>query len=160
MAIFNEKIIGIEGSEYTNDPKDKGGETKFGISKRSYPKLDIKNLTREQAIEIYKRDFWNKNNLDAIHNQEIAEIFFYIIVHSGAETATSIVQKVLNACGFNLKVDGKLGPLTLTAINSISNVSWVIAEIRVALCAWYLKIVDKDKSQTKYFVGWIRRALT
>jgi lysozyme family protein len=43
---------------YVNDPKDPGGETNFGISKRSHPDLDIKNLTREQAIAIYKSGYW------------------------------------------------------------------------------------------------------
>ena len=47
-----EEIIGIEGG-YVNDPKDKGGETKYGISKRSYPHLDIKNLTLNEAEYIY-----------------------------------------------------------------------------------------------------------
>lgn len=159
MATFNEKIIGIEGSEYTNDPKDKGGETKYGISKRSYPKLDIKNLTEEQAVAIYKKDFWDKNNLSALTHQDIAEILFYLIVHSGAETAICIVQRAVNKCGYTLKVDGKLGPLTMAVLNS-SNWEWMEAEIRLAVCAWYLRIVDKDKSQAKFFIGWIRRALT
>jgi lysozyme family protein len=49
----------IEGG-YVNDPADPGGETKFGISKRSYPDLEIRNLTAEQAKEIYRRDYWEK----------------------------------------------------------------------------------------------------
>jgi lysozyme family protein len=56
------KIINFVLSEeggYVNNPLDPGGETKFGISKRAYPNLDIKNLTREQAIEIYRKDYWN-----------------------------------------------------------------------------------------------------
>jgi lysozyme family protein len=47
----------VEGG-YVNHPNDPGGETKYGITKRSYPNLDIKNLTRDEAIEIYHRDFW------------------------------------------------------------------------------------------------------
>lgn len=47
----------IEGS-YVNDPRDPGGETKYGISKRAYPKVDIKNLTLEQAKKIYHDDYW------------------------------------------------------------------------------------------------------
>ena len=54
-------VIANEG-EYVNDPQDPGGETKFGISKRSYPQLDIKNLTIDQAQNIYKTDFWDKIN--------------------------------------------------------------------------------------------------
>jgi len=44
--------------EYSNRKSD--GETKYGITKKSYPKLDIKNLTRKQAKEIYKQDYWGK----------------------------------------------------------------------------------------------------
>jgi len=43
---------------YENDPDDPGGETNWGISKRAYPNLDIKNLTKEQAIVIYESDYW------------------------------------------------------------------------------------------------------
>lgn len=44
---------------YVNDPSDPGGETNMGISKRAYPNLDIRNLTRQAAQEIYQRDYWN-----------------------------------------------------------------------------------------------------
>src|SRR5690606_2973445 len=54
-----EVVLEHEGG-YVHDPHDPGGETKFGISKRQYPDLDIANLTREQAIEIYRRDWWDK----------------------------------------------------------------------------------------------------
>ena len=52
-----ERLIGHEGG-YTAGVGDPGGETKFGISKRSYPREDIKNLTLEQAKVIYRKDFW------------------------------------------------------------------------------------------------------
>jgi hypothetical protein len=43
---------------YVNDPDDPGGETKYGISKRAYPDIDIKNLTKAQAKSIYHQDYW------------------------------------------------------------------------------------------------------
>ena len=52
-----ERLIGHEGG-YVNHHDDPGGETKYGITKRSYPSEDIKNLTLEQAKAIYLRDFW------------------------------------------------------------------------------------------------------
>lgn len=52
-----DSIIAHEGG-YVNHPTDPGGETNWGISKRSYPDLDIKALTREDALRIYERDFW------------------------------------------------------------------------------------------------------
>lgn len=50
-------VLEHEGG-YVFDVHDPGGETNFGISKRSYPELDIKRLTRDDAIAIYHRDFW------------------------------------------------------------------------------------------------------
>lgn len=49
---------------YVNDPKDPGGETKWGISKRAYPNLDIANLTPQQAADIYARDYWDASGCD------------------------------------------------------------------------------------------------
>ncbi len=60
MADFRvsiQKTLVNEGG-CVNDPVDPGGETNMGISKRQYPNLDIKNLTQEQAIEIYKEGYW------------------------------------------------------------------------------------------------------
>jgi lysozyme family protein len=58
-------ILAHEGT-YSNDLGDPGGETHWGISKRAYPNLDIKNLTRDQAIEIYRKDYWQKCGCDAM----------------------------------------------------------------------------------------------
>lgn len=55
----------IEGG-YVNNPKDPGGETKYGISKKWYPKLDIKNLTPEHAVAIYLKDYWLIAGCDAL----------------------------------------------------------------------------------------------
>lgn len=52
-----EIVIGLEGG-YSNNVKDPGGETKFGISKKAHPSVDIQNLTMEQAKGIYAKDYW------------------------------------------------------------------------------------------------------
>ena len=52
------------GDRYTNDPKDPGGETKYGISKRAHPTLDIKHLTPEKALEIYLEKYWFPSGAD------------------------------------------------------------------------------------------------
>lgn len=51
---------------YVNDPIDPGGETNYGISKRSYPNIDIKNLTKQAAQMIYQTDYWNAINGDSL----------------------------------------------------------------------------------------------
>ncbi len=51
-------IIKYNEGGYVNDARDYGGETKYGIAKRFHPDVDIKNLTVDQAIEIYKKDYY------------------------------------------------------------------------------------------------------
>lgn len=66
--MFDELVefIFLKEGGYVNDPNDPGRETKYGISKRAYPNEDIKNMTKERAREIYRRDYWNKLNLDEV----------------------------------------------------------------------------------------------
>lgn len=67
-------VVGIEGG-LVDDPADPGGLTKFGISKRRYPDLDIRNLTVEQAKAIYLRDYWNTHNLDKLEYGKALLVF-------------------------------------------------------------------------------------
>ncbi|MEN3012875.1 MAG: glycosyl hydrolase 108 family protein [Dictyoglomus thermophilum] len=97
MAEFNYGLIKgwileVEGG-YVNDPRDKGGETKFGISKRSYPNLDIKNLTIEKAMEIYKKNYWDALSLNK-YPFSIAFILFDTAIHCGKDTAIALMKRV------------------------------------------------------------------
>lgn len=160
MAVFDMEILEIEGG-YNNDPDDAGGETKYGISKRSYPNEDIKNLTPERAIEIYTRDFWNPNNLSGIQDQTIANIIFRFIVNAGKQTGVELLQTSLNTFVPiipSIKVDGVLGAKTLQAINNIRTIR-LQDTLRVNICRYYLRLVKRKPSQKKYFQGWIERAL-
>ena len=68
MKNFNEiieQVLEHEGG-YVNDPKDLGGETKYGITKRFYPGVNIKELTKEKAKQIYKDDYWDKNRIEEV----------------------------------------------------------------------------------------------
>jgi lysozyme family protein len=60
-----EVVLEHEGG-YVNDPKDPGGETNFGIAKRSNPDVDIKNLTKAEASLIYKTKYWDKNKVESL----------------------------------------------------------------------------------------------
>jgi len=160
MAAFDMDIINIEGG-YSNDPDDPGGETKYGISKRSYPNEDIKNLTVERAVEIYTRDYWNPNNIGSIQDQTTANIVFRFIVNAGHETAVKMLQTCLNTFVPiipSVTVDGVLGKSTLQAINNIRTIR-LQDTLRVAECRYYLSIVNRNPKEEKYFKGWIKRAL-
>jgi lysozyme family protein len=54
---IEEWILAVEGG-YVNNPADPGGETKYGISKRAYPNIDIAKLTLDQALNIYYNAYW------------------------------------------------------------------------------------------------------
>ncbi|MGB9879036.1 MAG: glycosyl hydrolase 108 family protein [Candidatus Pelagibacter ubique] len=96
MAEFNygvikEWILEVEGG-YVNDPRDPGGETKFGICKRSYPNIDIKNLSIEKAMEIYKNNYWDK--LPKKLPFSVAFVIFDTAVHIGNDTAVALMKNV------------------------------------------------------------------
>lgn len=107
-----ERVIGHEGG-YVNNPADPGGETKFGISKRSYPAEDIKGMTLDRAKAIYRRDFWGPAGCDAVPDAVKFDLFD-MAVNSGPVTAIKTLQR---AAG--VTPDGLLGPITLQALNSI-----------------------------------------
>ena len=101
---------------YVHDPKDLGGETNFGIAGRFYPDVDIKNLTKDGAKEIYKKDYWDRNKVDNVPD-DLKHIFFDMCVNQGRGTAVKILQRAINAKGGDLTVDGGFGPGTRAALD-------------------------------------------
>lgn len=151
-------VLKHEGS-YINNPSDKGGETKYGISKRSYPNVDIKNLTLEQAKEIYKRDFWDIGKFNDIKDGRISTKLFDLSVNMGLLQANKIMQRALRALGFNLKEDGIIGSATLGAING-SDSSKLIIAIRSEAAGFYRLLASKHAPQNVFLNGWLTRAYT
>lgn len=90
-------VIGEEGG-YVNNPKDPGGETKYGVSKRSYPSLDIKNLSIDQAKKIYKENYWDKVGGDS-KPFEIALPLFDCAINCGTGKATELYKKAVAVGG-------------------------------------------------------------
>jgi lysozyme family protein len=142
---------------YVKDPKDAGGETKFGISKRSYPHLDIKNLTRDQACKIYFCDFWLKAKCENINDENIATKFFDLAVHTGIPQAVKLVQRALRAAGAQIIEDGIIGPVTLTAINKADPTD-LLAALKSEAAGFYRLIVAKTPTQQRFIDGWLNRA--
>jgi lysozyme family protein len=105
-----DRVISHEGG-YVNNPADPGGETKFGISKRSYPNVDIANLSLEQAREIYRLDFWEEIDGDNL-SFPLAYQLFDFAVNSGISTAIRYLQRSLGVAD-----DGHWGPHSRTAMD-------------------------------------------
>jgi lysozyme family protein len=91
-------ILRAEGG-YVADPDDPGGETKFGISKRVYPKLDIKAITEDLARELYRHDYWDACGCDALP-AGIDIAVFDTAVNMGRLTAIAILKQTRDVEGY------------------------------------------------------------
>lgn len=141
FEIAVEHILLKEGG-YVNDPADRGGETKYGISKRSYPELSIKTLTPEKAKEIYRKDFW-----DAVKAEQLPEqlrlTVFDMAVNAGVKRAALLLQECAKT-----EMDGVLGPKTLKAAQFVGLFHYEAARI-----AYYNRL-----RQHRFLAGWTNRA--
>ena len=146
-----EKVLEHEGG-YVNDPKDLGGETKYGITKRFYPDIDIKNLTIEQATEIYKKDYWDRNKVESLP-QNLWHIYFDMCVNMGKRTAVKVLQRAANNKGKDIEVDGGLGPATIGALKGVE-----LDRVRAFRVKYYVDLITARPEQEKFFLGWFRRA--
>ena len=147
-----EVVLHHEGG-YVNDPKDPGGETNFGIAKRSHPDVDIKNLTKDGAKEIYKEVYWDKNKVESLP-KDLRHIYFDMCVNQGKGRAVKILQQAANAKGAGLKVDGGLGPKTIGAMKGVE-----LQRVRAYRVKYYADLVTRKPDLEKFYFGWFRRAL-
>jgi lysozyme family protein len=149
-----ELVLKHEGG-YVNDPADPGGETNFGISKRSYPKLDIKKLSRAEAVEIYRNDWWIRHNYRHIFNETLAAKVFDIAVNVGAARANRWLQGAAGALGSDIMIDGVVGPKTLMAVNTLDAAALLGQFMRAA----YRHYRWLGQRMPTFEKGWIDRLL-
>jgi len=165
MEKFNKAfgiVIGNEGG-YVFDKDDKGGETKFGISKRSYPNVDIKNLSLKDAKEMYYRDFWHTEecNLELLPEKIAIEVFD-TGVNVGIVIGRKFLQRALNLLNrvetlyHDLDVDGIIGNETLKAVAKVEEQK-LLKVLNGLQFMRYYNIVENNHSQEKFFAGWIER---
>ena len=150
-------VLDWEGG-YVNDPADPGGETNFGISRRSYPTTDIEHLTVDQAIAIYRRDFWTPLRCSEMPAPIAAKVFD-MAVNMGLQTAAKLLQRALNHLCINgpLAIDGKIGPLTILAAKTAST-NRLLAALRTEARNHYIELATETPSLRQYLRGWLRRA--
>lgn len=160
MALFDLAIPTVLQHEggYVHDPEDAGGETNFGISRRSYPSLDIARLSRTDAEAIYHRDFWIPLQLDRIRDQQVATKLLDTAVLVGPQRAVKLLQRaVQNAGGGLVPVDGHIGPATLKAVNDSSPLL-LLQSYRHLLATFYEGLVEEVPTNQKFLRGWLTRA--
>ena len=152
MTLFEkciEVVLRNEGG-YVNDPSDPGGETNFGITKAEYPDIDIKNLKKDQAVNIYKMDFWDKMNLEGIEDELLVLQVFDMGVNAGIRTSIKMIQRLAGAYP-----DGICGPITKNLINA-SNQN-LVELFKTERKKYYSALVRKNLKLNRFLQGWFNR---
>lgn len=163
---FNHAIAFVLGKEggYVNDPTDKGGETKYGISDKrdgiadgmtdvdgdNKPDTRIKDLTLEQASQIYFRDYWYPSYCTDWPDG-ISLLVFDSAVQHGAKKAISLLQDAVG-----VTADGIVGPKTTVAVIS-ADPEWLLTRYLLRRARYYADIIKANPSQAKYLNGWFNR---
>ena len=139
------EVLQHEGG-YVNDPHDPGGETNMGISKRSYPKENIKAMTRARAAVIYRRDFW-----DAVRGDDLPAgldlVAFDAAVNSGVSRGAKWLQTALG-----VSTDGRIGPKTIAAAKAAH--SEAVIDRAIAARMSFLRTLS---TWSRYGRGWTSR---
>jgi lysozyme family protein len=155
FSIAVDYVLANEGG-FSNNPNDRGGMTKFGISKASYPHVDIQNLTKDDAVKIYKKDMWDRFKLERIKDQDVANKVFDMIVLMGKARATLLFESTLIKLGFAIPKDGILDDEMVHIINNY-NSGTLLSKYREELKKFIDRIVETNPSQKVFYKGWMNR---
>ena len=139
-----DRLINLEGG-YVNNPKDPGGETKFGISKRSYPTLNIALLNLDMARYIYKRDFWDPLGDEA--HPSIKFQAFDFAVNSGIQTSLRKLQKAIGVAD-----DGHFGPISRQRLAAMP-----VSDVLFLYNAERLDFMAMLSTWPEFSRGWVHR---
>jgi lysozyme family protein len=172
-----EEIVRREGG-YVNDPDDPGGATNFGVTIHTMRRLgldldrdgdvdvnDVKKLTRAQAIDIFIEHYFANPNIKALPEVLHATVFD-MYVNSGGN-AVKILQRLLRGMGFDLDVDGRIGPQTARICLEAATAApdHIADAYGIARRNYYYSLADRRKASRKYARrrdggkgGWITRA--
>jgi len=135
---------------YDNDPDDPGGETKYGIDKRSHPDVNIKELTLDEAKDIYYTEYWTKFKCDQFA-EPLGEVYFDCCVNTGQKQSNKFIQRAVGT-----EPDGIIGPKTLTAVKQ--NDPTVLANAVIDQRQRFYENLAYNKASLKKFLkGWTNR---
>lgn len=150
-----EGVLADEGGASSN-PADRGGLTRFGISARSNPGVNIAALTRDGAIEIYWREWWTRFGFDRLP-AALAAKTFDLAVNIGAAHAIQCIQRALRACGQPVAEDGVIGPGTVLAATR-ADADALMAAMRSEAAGYYRLVAANQTSGAEFLKGWLNRA--
>ncbi len=166
-----EEILKTEGG-FVDDPLDKGGATKYGITEK-VARLNgfsgnMKDFPLALAKDIYKREYWNPLKLDEISsiNEKIALEMFDSAVNVGVQTVGKWFQTALNLLNNNqnfqdLIVDGIFGQKTMNTFKSLDKKDFdrIFKVLNILQGAHYINITQRNESQERFIRGWLSRVV-
>jgi len=135
---------------YYNHPNDPGGETMYGITKRDYPDLDIKNLSREKADEIFYNDYWLPSVADKLSEPAYIS-YFDSVVNAGRKQANKFLQRALSVAA-----NGVVGPVTLKAADQ-ANAKQLANKIIDQRQTFYVNLSESRPKLSVFLKGWTNR---
>ena len=159
-------IIDHEGGKnaHTNDPLDSGGETRCGVTRKTFGQIVEDSDDRFAAMvggdddwQLVIQYFANMVCFSQINSQRIANDLLDWVWGSGKHNPEYDVQQLINSCfDEHISVDGNLGPLTIAAINRDDEQS-LYDHINDRREKYIADIVAANPSQQHWIHGWENR---
>ena len=170
------KVVLVHEGGYVNNPSDPGGATNFGISLRflaDHPDEgdfnddghvdihDIMNMTKDEAVALYKEFWWDKYGYANIPDETVATKVLDFSINMGSVRAHKLLQEALNsAFSLKLTVDGLLGPASFAILAAVANNDE--QKLITAYCdrawAFYQSLVATNPKFEVFKNGWKNRA--
>lgn len=157
-------LLGDEGIVFTNNPKDPGGATKFGVTKKAFEAFlkksvdvsDIENMTSDTAEWFYHESYWRPLRLDQISKASIAIAIFDTAVLYGPGTSAIMAQKAVSVCGATIKLDGHLGDKSIEAFNIVKEGGF-LQRFHDFILVHIDDVIQRNPEEEEFRKGWTNR---
>lgn len=179
MSGFNtewDALIKVEGREFTDDPLDSGGATKFGVTEKTARAYgydgEMRDLPEETAKQIAKSEYWDVMDLDEVEEMSpsIAHELFDTGYNAGPDRAVTYLQRALNALNRSylpvpdfdeVTADGKIGPRTLGALRGylhkrgVDGHKVMLRVLNGLQVAGYVRLTEQRTKDERFLFGWV-----
>lgn len=153
-------VIQNEGTTYTDNPNDSGGPTKYGITQNDLARWrkkpvspdDVKNLTEDEAQQIYQAFYWLPMGCDLLNDQAIATAIMDCGVLDGIVTSVRWAQEIVK-----VSADGHMGPVSEAALNATDGKAFITGLVSL-LTQHYQDIVAANPKDHEFLAGWLARS--
>ena len=155
-----------EGGDRVHEiPGDPGGLTKYGISQRAHPDVDIANLDAAGARRITKDEYWTPLRIHQLP-WELRWQVFDMAFNAGVDRSARLLQQAINLCEVSqgtpyrqiIVVDGKIGPRTVAVARDMPHPDRVARVFKAYRTNHYLRLATNRTKSARFIHGWLRRA--